>query len=48
MGSLNLLLADRLMQAMNGELAISRRRRGGTILRASLESSRQLSLVGGL
>ena len=48
MGSLNLLLADRLMQAMNGELAVSRRRRGGTILRASLESSRQLSLVGGL
>ena len=48
MGSLNLLLADRLMQAMNGDLAVSRRRRGGTILRASLESSRQLSLVGGL
>ena len=46
MGSLNLLMADRLLRAMNGHLEVHNGRRGGVTIRACLPASHQLSLLG--
>ena len=46
MGSLNLLLADKLMRAMNGGLVVHNRRKGGVAIETILPVSRQLSLLG--
>ena len=46
MGSLNLLLADKLMRAMNGDLVVHNRRKGGVAIETILPVSRQLSLLG--
>lgn len=48
MGSLNLLLADKLMRAMNGGLMVHNRRKGGVAIETTLPISRQLSLLGDL
>lgn len=45
MGSLNLLLADRLVRAMNGKLLVHNHRRGGMTIETCLPISRQLSLL---
>ena len=46
MGSLNLLLADRLMRAMHGHLRVHNHRRGGVTVETSLPISQQMSLLG--
>ncbi|MDO4271411.1 MAG: ATP-binding protein [Candidatus Saccharibacteria bacterium] len=48
MGSLNLVLADRLLRAMNGRLTIHNHRQGGMTIETSLPMSCQLSLIRGL
>lgn len=48
MGSLNLLLADRLVRAMNGRLTVHNGRRGGAAIETTLPISQQLSLLGRL
>lgn len=45
MGSLNLLLADRLIRAMNGRLVVHNHRQGGLTIETRLPLSRQLSLL---
>ena len=45
MGSLNLLLADRLIRAMNGRLTIHNHRRGGITIETILPTSHQLTLL---
>ena len=39
MGSLNLLLADKLMRAMNGDLVVHNRRKGGVAIETILPVS---------
>lgn len=46
MGSLNLLLANRLVEAMNGKLAVHNHRGGGMTIETLLPISRQMSLWG--
>lgn len=46
MGSLNLVLADRLLRAMNGRLTIRNHRQGGMTIETSLPMSCQLPLIG--
>ena len=46
MGSLNLLLADKLVRAMHGRITVHNRRQGGVVIETSLPASRQLSLLG--
>lgn len=48
MGSLNLLLANRLMTAMNGRIVVHNHRRGGLTIETLLPMSRQLSLLDGV
>ena len=45
MGSLNLLLANRLMQAMHGQLRVRNHRHGGVTIETSLPISHQMSLL---
>lgn len=47
MGSLNLLLADRLLRAMNGRILVHNHRQGGVTIEAILPESQQLTLWGG-
>lgn len=44
LGTLNLWLADKLLQAMHGQLKIGHRRAGGATIRAVLPLSKQLSI----
>ena len=48
MGSLNLLLADRLVEAMNGKLAVHNHRGGGMTIETLLPVSQQMPLWGAL
>ena len=45
MGSLNLLLANRLMQAMHGQLRVHNHRHGGVTIETCLPISHQMSLL---